>query len=283
MGRKAKNVKGINKPAKRLKRIGVLNSMSIGQIQKIPAHTIIEYINPKSILDLNDDKFLKLTSEQLNYISAKEFSYFPPYILKELYELHKDETDDVKVIVYNNQLDDYDYQQSLIVSGNAKRLKNALRLQKEREMIQKEIDELKYYIIENYEINEAVPLRLVLAYIQDAYFVDFINEQSFLKKAKMNPAQVCVPKDHKFYGEIFVNKQEVIDFLNSKLENKNMKLDKIPKLVSIYSLMQYPMERRIQQYNKVRVAISKDNLLVVKINRQDLIQFDDLMMIIAIA
>ena len=47
--------------------------------------------------------------------------------------------------------------------------------------------------------------------------------------------------------------------------------------------MQYPMERRIQQYNKVRVAISKDNLLVVKINRQDLIQFDDLMMIIAIA
>ena len=257
--------------------------MSIGQIQKIPAHTIIEYINPKSILDLNDDKFLKLTSEQLNYISAKEFSYFPPYILKELYELHKDETDDVKVIVYNNQLDDYDYQQSLIVSGNAKRLKNALRLQKEREMIQKEIDELKYYIIENYEINEAVPLRLVLAYIQDAYFVDFINEQSFLKKAKMNPAQVCVPKDHKFYGEIFVNKQEVIDFLNSKLENKNMKLDKIPKLISIYSLMQYPMERRIQQYNKVRVAISKDNLLVVKINRQDLIQFDDLMMIIAIA
>lgn len=281
MSRKSKNVKGINKPAKRIKRIGILNSMSIGQIQKIPAHTIVEYINPKSILDLNDDKFFKLTSEQLNYISAKEFSYFPPYILKELYELHKDETEDVEVIVYDNQLDDY--QQNLIVSGNAKRLKNALRLQKEREMIQKEIDELKYYIIENYEINGAVPLRLVLAYIQDAYFVDFMNEQSFLKKSKISPVHVCVPKEHKFYGEIFVNKQEIIDFLNSKLENKNMKLDRVPKLVSIYSLMQYPMERRIQQYNKVRVAISKNNLLVVKINRQDLIQFDDLMMIIAIA
>lgn len=281
MGRKAKNTKSINKPAKRMKRIGTLNSMTIGQIQSISAHTIVEYINPKSILDLNDEKFFYFTSEQLHYISAKEFSYFPPYVLEELYELHKDETDDVEVIVYDNRLDDY--QESLIVSGNAKRLKNALRLQQEREMIQKEIDELKCYIIENYEINGAVPLRLVLAYIQDAYFVDFMNEQSFLKKTKIAPSHVYVPKEHKFYGEIFINKQEVIDFLNSKLENKNMKLDKIPKLVSIYSLIKYPMERRIQQYNKVRVAISKDNLLVVKINRQDLIQFDDLMMIIAIA
>lgn len=280
MNRKTKSV-GINKPAKRIKRVGVLNAMSAGEIRNIPAHTIVEYINPKSVLDFSEDTFFKLTSNQLNYISAKEFSYFPEHILKKLYELHEDETDDVEVIVYDNVLDDY--QKSLVISGNAKRLKNALRMQQEREIIQSEIDELKHYIIENYEINGAVPLKLVLAYIQDAYFVDFMNEISFLKRSKIKPVNFHIPKEHKFYGDVFVNKQEVIDFLNSKLENKDMKLDKIPKLVSIYSLMKYPLENRIRQYNKVRKVISKNNLLIIKIHRQELIKYDDLMMIIAIA
>lgn len=272
---------GLVKPSKRMKRVGTLNLMSASEIHHIPAYTIVEYMNPKSILDCSDDTFFKLTSDQLNYFSAKEFSYFPSNVLMKLYELHEDETDDVEVIGYDKTLDDY--QKHIIVSGNAKRLKNALRLQQERKIIQDEIDKLKRYNIEKYEIDGAVPLRLVLAYIQDAYFVEYMNEDTFLSKLKIQPKNIELPKNHEFYGECFVDKQQVIDFLNSKLENKNMKLDKIPKLVSIYSLIEYPLERRATQYAKMRTILSNQNMLIIKINRQELIEFDDLMMIIAIA
>lgn len=264
-----------------VKRLYTWNKMSKEEIQAIPAPEMLQYMVVSQILTVNDEKLLYMTSEQLNYVTAETFSYFPREVLKELYKQHEDETEDVIIMKMRfNVHEKIYYSEETIVSGNAIRLKNGLRLQKEKEIIQKEIDELRHYIIDNYEVDGAIPLKLVLAYIQDAWFLYYFSEKAFLKFSKIKPSLVQVPKSHKFYGDIFVNKQEVLNFINSRLENPELPFQDIPKLVSINSLRKYKILGHQRRYAEMKRTFGK-KMHILKLKRQDLVLEEEMKMLMA--
>lgn len=264
-----------------IKRLYTWNKMSKEEIQSIPAPEMLQYMVASQILTVHDEKLLYMTSEQLNYVPADTFSYFPKEVLKELYKQHEDETEDVIIMKMRfNVHEKIYYSEEITVSGNAIRLKNGLRLQEEKEIIQKEIDELRHYIIDNYEVEGSVPLKLVLAYIQDAWFLYYFNEKEFLKFSKIKPSSVPIPKSHKFYGDVFVKKQEVLDFINGRLENPELKFQDIPKLVSVNSLRKYKIIGHQRRYAEMKRVFGK-KMHILKLKRQDLVLEEEMKMLMA--
>lgn len=250
-------------------RVTTLNKMSKEEIQQIHPFRIKVSLRKSNISDMEDSIFYYLTSEQLAYFSAELFSYVPNNVLKKLLELHKDETQDMSICtIHYSSITLEHYTTPAIISGNAIRIANGLKFQREKEEIQMEIDALREVNINEKEINGLVPFKLVMARLQDAYSPCYDKIYSSFKTIIIN-------------NEKYVNKKDVLEFLNNH-KDSGPEITEIPCLSSLNSLINYPVDTRRAKISQFVRKYGK-NITLFTLNNKRFFLTEEIEMLLAIS